>query len=1212
MDTQGLSIICAGLGTVEEDETGTRVGYTKGQYCLDNLKDLLRFLRRDDPQNRQVFKQICKWNIASKDLIPIIENYQDDQGLVLNAVKVLVFLTMPIEPTSSDIPEQIEYLWGIKTAITSSGIVAVIVSLLETPLENLESEAFSEDDWKLMQLVLTLFRNLLAVQDISPYQKAAGSVSQILSTRDKFIELLFRENVTDLILVICQHAGGSYSYLRQDNLLLLETFHYMFVGQDPELVAKAYLKYHKENENHTASLSSLRSIMDDEKDKRRISKLHTSSRHSLFSGTFTRLTMDGGKALVKGNPGLSSSDFLLESGRFSRGPTKKIVRDPGILPSVQENILKMLHDFMNQFISGGYNVLMQSIREDIEREHLQVQKSDIINFFKVAEFVTSFQYHKSLISQSDTEVNSYEHCNSNLEGNTIFKGTMCGPISASMNESMFQLVISRWRDAFDGLKETKDYSFLAAAGSLLKAMIRMLNLVLKLLPEDSVEPQTARILLYKLFYDQTDQGMTQFLLNVVKSFDQHKQSRSNLADLVEMVYIIVRLMERLQDRGTLRVSRKSRKRKKSKSSQRVKTEAAALADDATEQQEIEISNDMQSANRDVANQGNLSCEGQTSILPEAGISEMPDISPAGIEKDGEDQIQTGKSGFINDFSEESFDSSDDEQLIARNEVDFNVSTLVSALANNSIIHNLCWLLKFYKSNSIHTNHHIISILRKISDDLELSPMLYQLSLLNIFHEILLDQKSHPCKEYATIVNFLTDLVRRMLRKMKHQPLLFVELLFWKTRKECHHINADHLSHEVADLKKHNEDGRVLNGETRIGQSSTRRSIADALGDDEADVMIPYEFDLPIDDIHNAEASETASVTDAETSTKGGSDRFKGDEHCGELIAEALDSDGNVSSAQVKNRLKQLGLKITRKRRMSYPPDGKQPLEDGNAEETEDVSLISSDMLKTSKRRLSHTRKRISALSKDDEARIRTLFEKFKDHRRCSYMIAKSLDGDDSGTFTVAQISRKLKQLGLQVAGRKKTQEDLHLKEKTHNGSDNDNWDTDSETLTSLRLKSKSMKRSTKEFLNRGEDDSDEEPLSSVVRKSRPKKIRRPTNENETASVNRRDQSNGDTEGATLEDLIERDGSHRPDDLGIEAAEQATGFRDAISSGVCAEANMSIDMPKSPIGSVGGMSLQQLEDELDESGDDMSLDLSASVSINKRRKRVVLDDADDDD
>lgn len=57
---------------------------------------------------------------------------------ILVAVKVLVFLTMPVEPTSVDILQQIEYLWGLKSAITFSDIVPVIVSLLETPLENLE------------------------------------------------------------------------------------------------------------------------------------------------------------------------------------------------------------------------------------------------------------------------------------------------------------------------------------------------------------------------------------------------------------------------------------------------------------------------------------------------------------------------------------------------------------------------------------------------------------------------------------------------------------------------------------------------------------------------------------------------------------------------------------------------------------------------------------------------------------------------------------------------------------------------------------------------------------------------------------------------------------------------------------------------------------------------------------------------------------------
>lgn len=103
------------------------------------------------------------------------------------------------------------------------------------------SEVFTEDDWKLVQLVLTLFRNLLAIQDISALQKAAGFATQILSLRDRFLELLFRENVMDLFLLVAQHVGGSSNYLHQDNWLLLEIFYYIFKGQDPELVAKAHL-----------------------------------------------------------------------------------------------------------------------------------------------------------------------------------------------------------------------------------------------------------------------------------------------------------------------------------------------------------------------------------------------------------------------------------------------------------------------------------------------------------------------------------------------------------------------------------------------------------------------------------------------------------------------------------------------------------------------------------------------------------------------------------------------------------------------------------------------------------------------------------------------------------------------------------------------------------------------------------------------------------
>jgi timeless len=72
----------------------------------------------------------------------------------------------------------------------------------------------------------------------------------------------------------------------------------------------------------------------------------------------------------------------------------------------------------------------------------------------------------------------------------------------------------------------------------------------------------------------------------------------------------------------------------------------------------------------------------------------------------------------------------------------------------------------------------------------------------------------------------------MLKLVKKQPLLFVDILFWKTRKECHCISADALMSDMASLKT---DINSLNENNK----GFPRSIADSLGDDEADLVIPH-------------------------------------------------------------------------------------------------------------------------------------------------------------------------------------------------------------------------------------------------------------------------------------------------------------------------------------------------------------------------------------
>lgn len=46
-------------------------------------------------------------------------------------------------------------------------------------------------------------------------------------------------------------------------------------------------------------------------------------------------------------------------------------------------------------------------------------------------------------------------------------------------------------------------------------------------------------------------------------------------------------------------------------------------------------------------------------------------------------------------------------------------------------------------------------------------------------------------------------------------------------------------------------------------------------------------------------------------------RFKDDQSCSNLIAEALDADGNISSLQVVNKLKELGLKVPKNKRIRH-------------------------------------------------------------------------------------------------------------------------------------------------------------------------------------------------------------------------------------------------------------------------------------------------------
>jgi timeless len=109
-------------------------------FCAACLKDLQRFLRKDDTDTRDVFFRLANWNTACNDLLPIQTKRPWSTMLVratshrvplqllariislthaLPAVRVLTFLTMPINPTSAQVAAQRQHLLQIKVLPSS-------------------------------------------------------------------------------------------------------------------------------------------------------------------------------------------------------------------------------------------------------------------------------------------------------------------------------------------------------------------------------------------------------------------------------------------------------------------------------------------------------------------------------------------------------------------------------------------------------------------------------------------------------------------------------------------------------------------------------------------------------------------------------------------------------------------------------------------------------------------------------------------------------------------------------------------------------------------------------------------------------------------------------------------------------------------------------------------------------------------------------------
>ena len=489
-----LLLVGAALGSTEAftAEDGSLVErFIRGENCLEWLQDLQRALRRDDEATRSVAIRLGNWRVVETKLLPLLLECRDDMELVVTLAKIFVMLTMPLGPAARkwarfqvdarDAAEmggteaarrraaaraQVRHLLAMKRAfvqVAGGEAIAALVAAMEEPLAR--GARRTEADTLVIELVLTLFRNLLGIEDVCRGLAAAGGeegqsggpgdgVDDRLLHQELLV-LLEREYVLEVVLCLCQGVQAREN--QPWNLLLMETVFHLLRGHDAADVAVAGPPPPREDdeaqENRDPAATALpmttpappksrgggggggggnvlSALLQQERLARAAVAQKVASRHSRFGGGLLLAGFDGKATRLVTNPFKDALASLPQARRkrtrrgaavfasdgqmgAAGGGSHEVEDGRGLgaglllLPKGAPDPLtlrarKALHGFCRQLVEGGgYEPFMKSLKNEFRRDSSRLEPGDRIVFFRIVGFVLAFHRCVHLYIQDD-------------------------------------------------------------------------------------------------------------------------------------------------------------------------------------------------------------------------------------------------------------------------------------------------------------------------------------------------------------------------------------------------------------------------------------------------------------------------------------------------------------------------------------------------------------------------------------------------------------------------------------------------------------------------------------------------------------------------------------------------------------------------------------------------------------------------------------------
>ncbi|XP_058869268.1 protein timeless homolog isoform X2 [Acipenser ruthenus] len=782
-----LLATCNGLGYLEEDT------YHREPDCLESVKDLIRYLRHED-DTRDIRQQLGAGQILQNDLLPLVIQHHQEGALFDACIRLMVNLTQPARLCFGKVPDdpafrhhflQVESsLQAYKEAFANEKVFGVLSEKLYTLLQ-LDWEQRQEEDNLLIERILLLVRNVLHVPADPSEEK---SLDDDASLHDKLLWAIHMSGMDDLIKFLASSPSE-----HQWSMHILEVISLLFREQTPEqLASTGQARSAREKDKDSQELEILRQRELAEKRSR---SLHRGNRHSRFGGSY----------VVQGLKSIGDNDVIYHRGLhtfkdYSHDCGKAVRRVPKRRQAAREsegkrrsalNVRLFLKEFCTDFLQNCYNSLMYQVKDGLIRERAQ-QHDETYYLWAVSFFMgfnRSLRFQPELVSET-VSIRTFHYIEQNLT-------------------NYYEMMVTDRREASAWARRM--HLALKAYQELLMTVNEMDR------SKDENIRESARVIKSNIFYLME---FREIFLALLRRFDETRQPRSFLQDLVETTHLFLRMLERFcKGRNHLLVQKKKvHKRRKSKSKKRqgahkesspealeeawqaVSQELRAIGSKLSESvvegavpfdaaSEVPLEDQRAEAMvriQDIllAKQGPEALgllRAAREVWPEGDVFGAPDLEQ-------EEELELLKQILFANLprstapepeEEEAGEEAEEEELesVRVSETEFNFLDYIKRFANANILKPYIQLLKSYHQNSSHTNHCIVRMLHRIAYDLKMEPLLFQLSVFCVFNRILGDPAAAAA--YKELVTFAKFVLSRFFTLATRNDKAYVELLFWK-------------------------------------------------------------------------------------------------------------------------------------------------------------------------------------------------------------------------------------------------------------------------------------------------------------------------------------------------------------------------------------------------------------------------------------------------